>query len=130
MPLFKKKKNIEKIKPPTFPGLPQHEFPSYEPGLSEPETIKEAVQRPSIIEEKQSRPFLPEEKAIFVQIDKYKQAIDTLEIIKEKLKTSQTILNELNELKKQEEAELTEWQNNIQEIKERLNIVDNNLFEI
>jgi len=129
MPLFKKKKNTEKIKPPTFPGLPQHEFPSYEPGLSEPETIKEAIQRPSIIKE-ESRAFLPEEKAIFVQIDKYKQAIDTLEIIKEKLRTSQTILTELNELKKQEESELTEWQNSIQEIKERLNIVDNNLFEV
>jgi len=130
MPLFKKKKNTERIKPPTFPGFSQHEFPSYEPGLSEPETIKEAVQRPYVITERENRPFLPEEKAIFVQIDKYKQAIDTLEVIKEKLRTSQAILTELNELKKQEEAELTEWQNSIQEIKERLNIVDNNLFEV
>jgi len=95
MPLFKKKKNIEKIRPPTFPGLPQHEFPSYEPGLSEPETIKEAVQRPSFIEEKHSRPFLPEEKAIFVQIDKYKQAIDTLEVIKEKLEHHKPFLMNL-----------------------------------
>lgn len=131
MPLFsKKKQNIERIKPPTFPGLPEHQFPSYESGFSEQETIKEAVQRPSFLEEKESRAFLPEEKAIFVQIDKYKEAIDTLEIIKEKLKTSQAIINELNELKKQEESELSEWQNNIEEIKEKLNIIDNNLFEV
>lgn len=131
MPLFKKKKsNIEKIKPPTFPGLPEHQFPSYESALSEPKTIKEAIQRPFLIQEKEERPFLPEEKAIFVQIDKYKQAIDTLEIIKEKLKTTQAVLNELNELKKQEEAELSEWQNSIEEIKEKLNIIDNNLFEV
>ncbi len=128
MPLFKKKK-IEKIKPPTFPGLSEHQFPSYEPILSENQTIKEAVRRPSFMEE-EMRPILPEEKAIFVQIDKYKQAIDTIEIIKEKLKTSQAIINELNDLKKQEESELAEWQSNIEEIKEKLNIIDNNLFEV
>jgi len=75
-------------------------------------------------------PHLEEEKAIFVQIDKYKEAIDTLEMIKEKLKTSQSILNELNELKKQEDAEFSEWQSNIEEIKEKLSVVDNNLFEV
>lgn len=130
MSLFKKRKApIEKIKPPIFPELPEeHEFPSYEPTFTTPIDIKEAIQRP-IFHEREETPLI-EEKAIFVQIDKYKQAIETLELVKEKLKTSQAILNEINALKKQEEAELLEWQNNIEEIKEKLNIVDNNLFEI
>jgi hypothetical protein len=130
MGLFKKKSDAkQKIKPPTFPGLPEHDFPTYEPSFpSTPDTIKRAVQEPMSSMEKSLA--VPEEKAIFVKVDKYKEAIDTLEIIKEKLKTAQVVLNELKELKKKEDAELEEWQNNISEIKEKLTLVDNNLFEV
>ena len=131
MGLFNKKEEVkQKIKPPTFPGLPEHNFPTYEPTFpSSSENIKKAVQGPPVT--KEEKPLvMPEEKAIFVKVDKYKEAIDTLEIIKEKLKTSQVVLNELNELKKKEESELEEWQANINDIKEKLTLVDNNLFEV
>ncbi|MAF51167.1 MAG: hypothetical protein CMH64_03680 [Nanoarchaeota archaeon] len=130
MGLFGKKKEDfkEKIKPPTFPGLSEPSFPSYEPSFpSSSDSIKSAVSKPLFPE---SKPAMEEDKAIFVQIDKYKEAIDTLDMIKEKLKTSQAILNELNELKKQEDAEFAEWQSNIEEVKEKLSVVDNNLFEV
>ena len=130
MGIFNKKEAMrERIKPPVFPGLPEHDFPTYEPSFpSSSETIKRAVKG---FDEPMERPLMmPEEKAIFVKVDKYKEAIDTLEIIKEKLKTSQTILNELKELKRKEEAELEEWRNSIEDIKEKLTLVDNNLFEV
>ena len=130
MALFKKKKDDikQRIKPPTFPGLPEHNFPTYEPTFpSSLDNIKRAVQD----FDREERPLaIPEEKAIFVKVDKYKEAIDTLEIIKEKLKTAQAVLSELKELKRKEEAELEEWQNSINDIKEKLTLVDNNLFEI
>lgn len=130
MALFNKKKDDtkQKIKPPMFPGLPEHDFPTYEPTFpSSPDSIKRAVQDFDYEE----RPLaVPEEKAIFVKVEKYKEAIDTLEIIKEKLKTAQSVLNELRELKRKEEAELEEWQSTINDIKEKLTLVDNNLFEI
>ena len=130
MSLFKKKKDDlkQKIRPPTFPGLPEHDFPTYEPTFpSSLDTIKRAVQDQDYPE----RPIaVLEEKAIFVKVEKYKEAIDTLEIIKEKLKTAQSVLNELRELKRKEEAELEEWQSTINDIKEKLTLVDNNLFEI
>lgn len=130
MGIFNKKKEEvkDKIQPPKFPGLSEPQFPSYEPSFpNSTEDIKSAVSKP-IFPDKTAG--LQEDKAIFVQIDKYKEAIDTLEMIKEKLKTSQTILNELNELKKQEDAEFAEWQSNIEEVKEKLSVVDNNLFEV
>ncbi|MBS3156755.1 hypothetical protein J4442_01105 [Candidatus Woesearchaeota archaeon] len=135
MGLFGKKKEDfrDRVRPPTFPGLSEPSFPSYEPSFpSSSDDIKQAVTRPLFPEGRSfsKMPHLEEEKAIFVQIDKYKEAIDTLEMIKEKLKTSQSILNELNELKKQEDAEFSEWQSNIEEIKEKLSVVDNNLFEV
>ena len=130
MALFKKKKDDikQKIKPPMFPGLPEHNFPTYEPTFpSSLDNIKRAVQDFDYEE----RPLaIPEEKAIFVKIDKYKEAIDTLEIIKEKLKTAQVVLNELRELKRKEEAELEEWENTLNNIKEKLTLIDNNLFEV
>ena len=130
MVLFKRKKEEikQKIRPPTFPGLPEHSFPTYEPTFpSSLDNIKRAVQD---FDHEERSLAVPEEKAIFVKIDKYKEAIDTLEIIKEKLKTAQAVLNELRELKRKEEAELEEWQNSINDIKEKLTLVDNNLFEI
>lgn len=121
----------EKIRPPTFPGLPEHNFPTYEPSFpSSSETIKKAVRGFDEPREKEKSIAMPEEKAIFVKVDKYKEAIDTLEIIKEKLKTAQVVLSELKELKNKEESELEEWQNSIDDIKEKLNLVDNNLFEV
>ena len=130
MALFKKKNEEikQKIRPPTFPGLPEHNFPTYEPTFpSSLDNIKRAVQG----FDQEERPLaVPEEKAIFVKVEKYKEAIDTLEIIKEKLKTAQAVLNELRELKNKEEAELEEWQNTINDIKEKLTLVDNNIFEI
>ena len=132
MGLFKKKREEvkERIRPPTFPGLSEPMFPSYEPSFpTSTENIRGVLEKPLFPEPRVSQ-RMTEEKAIFVQIDKYKEAVDTLEMIKEKLKTSQTILNELNELKKQEDAEFSEWQSNIEEIKEKLSVVDNNLFEV
>src|SRR3989344_80237 len=130
MALFKKRKDDikQKIKPPMFPGLPEHNFPTYEPTFpSSLDNIKRAVQD----FDHEERPLaIPEEKAIFVKVEKYKEAIDTLEIIKEKLKTAQAVLNELRELKRKEEAELEEWENTLNNIKEKLTLVDNNLFEI
>ncbi len=130
MGLFKKKREDmkQKIRPPMFPGLPEHNFPTYEPAFpSSLDNIKRAVQDFG----QEERPLMvQEEKAIFVKVEKYKEAIDTLEIIKEKLKTAQVVLNELRELKNKEEAELEEWQNTINDIKGKLTLVDNNLFEI
>ena len=113
-----------------FPGLPEHNFPTYEPTFpSSLDNIKRAVQDQDF--DREERPLaVPEEKAIFVKVEKYKEAIDTLEVIKEKLKTAQAVLNELRELKRKEEAELEEWQGAINDIKEKLTLVDNNLFEI
>lgn len=133
MPLFNKKREEikERIKPPTFPGLPEHNFPTYEPAFpSTSESIKRAVQgldeRPAA-----ERPFMiPEERAIFVKVEKYKEAIDTLEIIKERLKTTQIILNELKNLKSKEDAQMEEWQSSIDDIKNKLMLIDNNLFEV
>lgn len=117
--------------PPRFPSFDDSDiqFPKYEPTLNySPQTeIKRAIETPSF---EQTKPLLKEEKAIFVQIENYKAALSTLDSIKEKIKTAEIILNELNQIKQKEDAEHSEWQNNINEIKRKLSLVDQNLFEI
>ena len=130
--LFYKRKEEEetkeRVKPPRFSSkLSEQNFPSYEPTFPfSLEEIKKSVQAPAKSLEK--KPL--EEKEIFVKIESYKEAIDILEVIKEKLKTAQVILNEMKDLKKKEEAEFEEWQNKIDVIKEKLKLVNNNLFSV
>ena len=134
MSLFGKKKDNtskrqEMIRPPSFSeqrmDIPS--FPTYEPTLANHREIKHEIDRDYDFEEK---PIMQEEKAIFVKINKYKSAIDTLELIKEKLKTAEIIIDELAKIREKEEAEFSEWQNSIHEIKEKLAQVDRTLFEV
>ncbi|MEK6951389.1 MAG: hypothetical protein AABX29_00070 [Nanoarchaeota archaeon] len=134
MSLFGKKKDNtskrqEMIRPPSFSeqrmDIPS--FPTYEPTLANHTEIKHEIDRDYDYEEK---PIMQEEKAIFVKINKYKSAIDTLELVKEKLKTAEIIIDELAKIREKEEAEFSEWQNSIHEIKEKLAQVDRTLFEV
>jgi len=143
MGLFKKKKDksdmsfskrsSEDIRPPSFPGSQKFElpsFPTYEPTMTDHSEIKNEVSREDYDDYEEERPIMQEDKAIFVKINKYKAAMDTLEVIKEKLKTAEIIIDELSKIREKEEAEFNEWQNSIQEIKNKLSQVDRNLFEV
>ncbi len=136
MALFGKKKDTfaskrqEMIRPPSFSDqrMDIPSFPTYEPTLANHTEIKHEIDREDY--DYEEKPVLQDEKAIFVKINKYKSAIDTLEIIKEKLKTAEIIIDELAKIRDKEEAEFSEWQNSIHEIKEKLAQVDKTLFEV
>ena len=66
---------------------------------------------------------------VFVRIDEYKDVIEILEVIKNKLDQAKKTLARINELKNQEDSEIALWQNNIADIEKRLELIDNALFE-
>ena len=72
------------------------------------------VEEPRIIEE---RPRVIEEKPVFVKIEKYKEAIRTIDQIKEKVEDAEEILRGLNETNVREGRELDSWRNDINKIK-------------
>jgi len=149
MGLFDSKKKASKgeLPPLKFPELPKTEFPSYESediAPSEAKTIKQAVSpaaRPQPMpayEEPQE--FAPEEFAqapaqmdyaqpLFVRIDEYKEVVDTLNVLKTKLKEAGTILGDLDRIKEDEDKELAEWHDDLEMIKEKLLHIDQVLFE-
>jgi len=65
---------------------------------------------------------------IFVKIDKFHEALDNFNKIKEKILGIEKELKNINEIKNKEDEELKEWENEIQSIKARMDAIDNSLF--
>ncbi len=71
-----------------------------------------------------------DERPVFVKIEQYREAIQNLDVLKQKLKETESIVSRLEELRAQEQMELSNAQNNLNKIKEKLLEVDKKLFEV
>src|SRR3989344_1291310 len=69
------------------------------------------------------------DNTLFVKIDKYQEAIRTLNLIKESLMSTEHILNKLHQIKSQEDNEIQQWHEQIKRIKQKIVFIDKNLFE-
>ena len=160
MGLFSKKKvESSKVGSGALPELPEFpemhdeelhedvlEFPSYEPTIKD---IKNEVGRDDDLEipireskiqhskpientakSSPSRLSMDDEKPLFVQIDKYKDVLRSLEVLKAKVANAEDLLKGLQELKNKEEEKLEEWKQDVQSIKEKLLSMDEELFEV
>jgi hypothetical protein len=65
---------------------------------------------------------------IFVKLEKYESALSTFSEIKLRIGEIDSLLNDIKEVKRKEEAELEEWQNEIETIKARLDQIDKEIF--
>jgi len=66
---------------------------------------------------------------VFVKIDDYKDILDVLELIKDRLGEAKRTLSDINELKNDEDAELELWSSTLNEIEKKLEDIDRTLFE-
>lgn len=66
---------------------------------------------------------------VFIKIDEYKEVIEIMRVIKKKLEEAKSILYKINELKNKEDAELEEWNSNINEIGKKIDEIDSSMFE-
>ncbi len=66
---------------------------------------------------------------VFVKIEDYKDILDVLDLIKDKLAEAKRTLADLNELKNDEDAELELWSSTLNEIENKLDDIDRSLFE-
>lgn len=143
MGLFSSKKKNQQLKtelpPLKFPDLPAEEMLSYPPmqGMSseEADTIRNAVGQKLPPLQQQFIPQEPmpmhedAERPLFVRIEKYRDVMETLNELKERLKDAGDVLKELQRIKEDEETELASWQNDLESIKEKLMTIDRSLFE-
>jgi hypothetical protein len=68
------------------------------------------------------------QEPVFVRVDKYKNAIDKLQDIKQKLMEIDKLLSDVKEIKSKEDFEINEWNKEIQSAKSKIDMIDKMLF--
>lgn len=69
------------------------------------------------------------EMPVFVKIDDYKDVLEVINIIKNKVVDAKKTLDKINELKNDEDSELELWHNALNEIEHKVDFIDKTLFE-
>ncbi|MBI4145344.1 hypothetical protein HY493_04020 [Candidatus Woesearchaeota archaeon] len=69
------------------------------------------------------------EMPVFVKLDEYKDLTDIINLAKEKVQQAKAVLNRINQLKMQEDAEFEAWQNELSEIENKIDDIDKRLLE-
>lgn len=145
-PFTKKKveEDKEELRPLSlkFPEF-SAEVPKYDEEMSPAEmgTIKEAISSDESLGIPVRKPMFTnqteetfdsgerKEKTLFIKMDNYKEAIVLMNKIKEKMQEAEKIAEKLNQIKEEEDNELSSWHQNLEEIKEGLLSIDKELFE-
>ena len=66
---------------------------------------------------------------VYVRIDEYKDVLDVMNMIKNKIEQAKEIFAKINELKNEEDAELELWNSGVEEIERKIQFIDKTLFE-
>ena len=72
---------------------------------------------------------IQESAPVFVRIDEYKDILDVMNLIKNRIKDARNVLGKINELKNEEDAELELWKTSLDEVERKVGFVDKALFE-
>ena len=145
MAWFKKKKEEEDILPmmpeaeelPELPPLPgEEEFPETEPIMPKAPKMKEPM-LPPMPEYHEPKPFLsmpsppqipqmpaPGPATVFVRIDKYKDVMETIGTMQEKLEELRATLNAISAIKSKESEIIDGWNAMLQQTKAKIDEVN------
>lgn len=66
---------------------------------------------------------------VFIKIENYKEILDIVDVMKQKLRDTRQNITAIKQLKAQEDQELAEWEKNVAEVAKRLLFVDNAFFD-
>lgn len=71
-----------------------------------------------------------ERAPVFVKIDEYKNVLDIIQVLKNKVEDGKRILEKISQLKMEEDAELEEWSAELEEIEKRIDGIDRSLLQV
>ena len=66
---------------------------------------------------------------VFVKVEEYKEILDVLDMIKDKVKEIRENINDIHSLRNEEDAELAMWNTTINDIERKINNIDKMMFE-
>ena len=67
---------------------------------------------------------------IFVKVDAYKEILDVLDLVKDKVEDIRGTLESLNELRKEEDVEVSKWNKTIDDVESKIAEIDKMMFEM
>lgn len=118
------------IEKTTYPGM-QKSLPT--PPLPPSKLIKPVKEMdlgPKVIEMPSTtvKPVTKKIEPIYVRLDKFETTVAAFEEIRDKVDEIDNLLAKVRETKRKEEAELGEWEQEIQTIKARIEAIDKSIF--
>jgi hypothetical protein len=134
---------------PPLPSFPKNEFGNSGIGLQaikatvnegsekgleympkEPEEKRtiEAPDAESINSFKSAASRAVSKEPVFVKLDKFKEAVERFDEIKDKVSEIENALRKLREIKEKEDSELKAWGEEMQLIRQKVETIDNSLF--
>lgn len=72
---------------------------------------------------------MEEKSPVFIKIDKYRQVLDVVDVLKKQVDDIRDTLSQVKQLKTQEEEEIRIWESNITEVEKKILFIDQTLFE-
>lgn len=140
MALFKQNKRLSDLPAPPTPDFEiskpdfEEDFPKYTPSIGNFDDIKqkkassmnESAPKKTMMEEESFRPSGP----VFIKIEKYEEALNDINFAREKINEIEQLLDGLKRVRREEDKELETWEESLNQIKEKLAMVDENLFEV
>jgi tetrahydromethanopterin S-methyltransferase subunit G len=67
---------------------------------------------------------------VFVKVDEYKEILDVLDMIKSKIGEIRETLGSINEVRNEEDAEVSMWNSTIDDIEKKINGIDDKMAEL
>ena len=69
-------------------------------------------------------------RPIFIKVDKFKEILESIEVVDRKIKEVEKIIDKLKEVRLKEDQQMASWEQEIEELKKRLEAVGETLSEI
>ena len=67
---------------------------------------------------------------VFVKVDEYKEILDVLDMVKGKINEIRATLGNINELRNEEDSEVSMWNSTIDDIEKKIEDIDKMMFEM
>jgi len=89
--------------------------------------LNEGIERTQFMPMPQKR-IESRKEPVFVKLDKFKDSVQKFEEIKTKINDIDATLRKIKEIREKEDNELRAWEEKVQLIKEKVDVIDNSLF--
>ena len=67
---------------------------------------------------------------VFVKVDEYKEILDVLDMVKGKISVIRETLSSINDLRNEEDSEVSMWNGTIDDIEKKIEEIDRMMFEM